>query len=99
MALDRINTARFHSDKNQARKTAKAQLGFIYNNFDAFRKKANESQITAFHSFCEMDRNNEVFTDGQLSFIDDLYEKTMAGLGLPSYIGMKYKNHVRIIKG
>lgn len=99
MALDRINTTRFHPDKNQALKTAKAQLEFIHNNFDAFRKKANESQINAFHSFAEMDKSNESFTDGQLSFIDDLYEKTMAGLGLPSYRGMKFKNHIRIIKG
>jgi hypothetical protein len=44
-----------------------------------------------------MARNNEPFSDGQCSFIDDLYEKTMAGLGLPSYTGMKYGKHVRII--
>lgn len=99
MALDRINTTKFHSDRQQALRTASAQLEFIHNNFHAFREKANESQINAFHSFSKMDRTNEGFTDGQLSFIDNLYEKTMAGLGLPSYSGMKHKNHVRIIKG
>jgi len=96
MALDRVNNTRFHSDKDQSRKTAKAQLEFIWSQFDAFRKKANEKQISAFHNFVNIEKSGEPFTGGQLSYIDDLYEKTMAGLGLPSYKGIKSKYGVNL---
>lgn len=96
MGLGRTTNANFHSDKEQAQRLAKASLEFIWNNYDAFRKKANSRQINDFHDFCNMARNKEPFSDGQCSYIDDLYEKTMLGLGLPSYRSMKSKYGVNL---
>ena len=88
MSLGRTTNANFHSDKEQAQRLANASLKFIHDHYDSFRN--------AFHSFWEMSRNKEPFSEGQCSYIDDLYEKTMLGLGLPSYRGMKSKYGVNL---
>lgn len=73
MSLGRTTNANFHSDKEQAQRLANASLKFIHDHYDSFRKKANNNQVDAFHSFWEMSRNKEPFSEGQCSYIDEIY--------------------------
>ena len=87
------NTARFHSDKQQSERASRANILFISQNITAFKIKATKTDLIAFENF----KNQiEVFTDKQKSYIDCMYEKTMGGLGLPAYKGIKSKYGVRL---
>lgn len=94
--LRKINTEKYHSDKGQAQRTAREQLKFIQSNLKAFESVASQKNIEAFNSFAKQFFKKVAFSDNQLSYIDVLYEKTMEGLGLPSYSGIKYGKHVRL---
>jgi len=85
------NTARFHSDKEATQRHAVEYMKFISANIAAFKSKATKKNREAFLQFQLMVKNNEPFNDFEKSYINDLYEKTMAGLGLPSYKGQKSK--------
>ena len=70
--------------KGMSQTTAKMQLEFVKKKESDFRKKASSTDIRAFQNFYLMLQKNEQFTPGQLSYIEGLYEKTMAGLGFES---------------
>jgi hypothetical protein len=94
--LRRINNGKsFWSDGEQSQRAAEANIIFVNNNLSAFQNKANRTDLIAFQSFKNMVNKKEKFTDKQKSYIDCMYEKTMAGLGLPSYKGQKSKYGVR----
>lgn len=83
MALDRINTGRYSSDKNQAQTSARAQLKIIMANKEKLlRVKNGKKFLTVAVSF---DGCKEDFTPKQLSYIDTIYEKVMEGAGFESF--------------
>ena len=80
-----MGRAGFASDKAVSQRGGIAQLKFIDTQFEAFKRKASQKDLSAFYEFRNMYLTKQKFSDNQLSYIDGLYEKTMNGLGLPSF--------------
>ncbi len=80
-----MGRAGFASDKAISQRSGIAQLKFIDTQFTAFKSKATQKDLSAFYEFRNMYLTEQKFSNNQLSYIDGLYEKTMKGLGLPSY--------------
>lgn len=85
MSLDKLNTTRFYNDSEQAKRTAKAQTDFILANQKALLTVRHGQDLLK--KILDFKKQDFPLTDNQLSEIDRIYEKTMQGLGLPSYSG------------
>lgn len=83
MPLDKINTTRYHSDVQQAQRSAREQLKFILANGDKLLQIMNgRKYLMTAEEFAAI---KEDFTPKQLSYIDVIYEKTMRGVGFDSF--------------
>lgn len=80
-----MGRAGFASDKSLSQRGGIEQLKFIDSEFNAFKIKASKKDLEAFEDFKMKVANNEQLSDKSLSYIDGMYEKTMKGLGLPSF--------------
>lgn len=80
-----MGRAGFASDKAVSQRGGIEQIKFIDSQFQAFKKAATDKDVEAFYQFRNMYLTKQKFSDNQLSYIDGLYEKTMNGLGLPSF--------------
>jgi len=83
MGLDRINTTRYHSDKEQAVKLAKEQLRTIIANKKAFENIRGGGKYLS--AALSMDAQLEPLSPNQLSYIDSIYEKMWSGKGYDSF--------------
>ena len=72
-----------HSDKECSERGARTILSFILQN----RKYLDKVRNGACHkeAAINMCKQKEKFSPKQLSYIDGIYEKTMKGMGLPSF--------------
>jgi hypothetical protein len=70
-------------EEERALKTARMQLEFILANLVHLRKvdRGQKREIAAVR-FNEMVERGEELTPNQLSYVDGIYEKTMAGAGM-----------------
>ena len=82
MSLDRINTTKFLSDKDQSERSARAQLSFIFmHEADLIKGKNGEKLLRDAKDMAEC----FTLSDKQKSYIDSIYEKVMKALGFESY--------------
>ena len=82
-------------DTEQAQRASKQYLNFILSNKSALLKIRNGLKL---YKIAE-DMNSiqlELLTGKQMSYIDAIYEKTMKGLGYPSYTPQKSKYGVNL---
>jgi hypothetical protein len=71
--------------REQAQRSALAQLEFIIENIPALRLATNSDKpVAAARNMRANAKDGVDLTPSQLAYIDDLYEKTMRGLGLES---------------
>lgn len=82
------NGGGFHSDREASQRCALYQLKFIHANETAFVKYASVKDALAFDGFRQIAEWELEFTPEQKTYIDEMYETTMKGFGLPSYEGM-----------
>lgn len=71
----------FFRNHEQAQNTAREQLKIICANLSKLTGKTGAKMKEAARSFRSMVERNEKFTPNQLSYIDGIYEKVMAGAG------------------
>ena len=80
--LRRINTGGFDKGKEQAQRSARANLEFILTNKKWLLKARKGDQLLKAAE--SMNRQKEELTPNQMSFIENIYEKTMSGAGFDS---------------
>ena len=90
--LKRVNTGMFDKGKEQAQRSARANLEVILTNKKWLLKVRNGARLL--EAAESMNRQKEDFTPNQMSYIEGIYEKTMSGAGFDScnlYIDRKRK--------
>lgn len=88
--LARTGSGRFLNDTAQQQRASKQYLEFILSNKEALLKNRNGQKLL--DAAENMDSQpKETLTPKRMSYIDDIYEATMKGMGLPSYKGQKTK--------
>ena len=87
--LDRLNTGKSHSDKAYAQRAAKETLKFILAN-------KNVLKFDHMNAALSMNAQSKPLSPKQLSYVDDIYEKVMDGLGYGGYKGQKSKYGVNL---
>jgi len=83
MSVDRKPQTRFVNDSEQSERSAREQLKFINANESSLLRILNGKKYAM--TAKEFSERTEPFTPNEKSYIDVIYEKTMKGLGLPSF--------------
>ena len=85
MAVDRITSGRFDHGKDTALLLTKEKLKFVMANLKALSGVRNGDKKVKLARDCDKRlKTGEGLLDWMYSAIDDLYESTMKGMGLPS---------------
>jgi len=85
MSLKKINTTRFHSDKQQSNNSAKALLEFCIANKQLFGKMKNGAkQLAVVVGFRTQLKQGVSLTPNQKSYLESIYEKVWEVAGFDS---------------
>ena len=83
MSLGNINAGALHSDKESSQRLIKATMEFIMDNIEFLDNVRNGKKYR--EDAISLNKQDYPFTSNQLSYIDNIYEKVMKGMGFPSY--------------
>jgi hypothetical protein len=79
MSIDRVPQNRYFSGKDQQQRAARENLKFILANLNSLKKvRGGIKLIEAAES---MNKQKEPFTDNQINYIANIYEKVFKGAG------------------
>jgi hypothetical protein len=87
MSVDRVPQNRYFSGKDQQQRSAREKLKFILANKKYLLKVRNGSKLA--YDAEDISKQKHDFTEGQLSYIDGIYEKVWKGYGEES-AGVKH---------